>query len=48
MLGADEPATSSSSSIVAEPERRRNFTICSERRVIDSDMVATRRSPLEK
>jgi hypothetical protein len=39
MLGAEEPATASSSSMVAVPALSRNLTICSERRLIDSDIL---------
>src|SRR5580658_9895619 len=39
MLGADEPATLSSSSIVAVPALSRYLTICSDRRLMDSDIA---------
>jgi hypothetical protein len=38
MLGAEEPAMASSSSMVADPVLSRNLTICSDLRLMDSDI----------
>jgi len=48
MLGADEPATASISSIVALPVRSKNLMISSERLLIDSDILPDFNLPAER